>query len=230
MSKIVKVTRIEFKKKLRGKIEIKFNCPKCQAPLVCEREEIGTSDKCPHCAQRFIVSGEIENRLQAEEDEKEHARVAKIKAQADAKLAQNEQEQRDRLSEEQNRLNANRNHAEQIREKKKRDIVAQQKKIEQQINSPVTIESYPLLEIYYRLLRILGVCCAILAGIIFLAGIAPLEKSSNWMMTAWFLICAFFGGWLWFWIWLAAECLRAFINVTIDTRMIRIQTKPKAQE
>ena len=91
-------------------------------------------------------------------------------------------------------------------------------------NVMLAIETYPLLEFHYRVLRILGVLSVVLAGTIFLTGLIIGVVDTTLSLLIWFIVCTITGVIFWFLSWLSAESLRAFINITIDIRMIRIQT------
>lgn len=101
MSKVPVIKRVEVNRSLLGKIDIRFECPRCKNSLICEREEIGTADDCPHCGQRFMVAEGVELKLQAEEDAKDQAKIdaqqkreAKRRQKNEERLREQEEQQR----------------------------------------------------------------------------------------------------------------------------------------
>ncbi len=74
----------EVKKRLLGKPNVHYDCPKCQERLVSPLDEAGKKDNCPVCSVEFIVPGETELRkvrdTQRREAEKNEENAAERRA------------------------------------------------------------------------------------------------------------------------------------------------------
>lgn len=160
MSKIPVVKRVEINRTLLGKIEIRFECPRCKNSLICERKEIGTPDDCPHCNQKFMVSDEVERKLKAQENQKEQA---KLEAQQKKELLRQqkiEQAERAREQKEQQRIAAQESNEIEFEEEEEVDFP------EKQYESEVT--NYSNLETIAIVVRFSAYISMFVASCVFL--------------------------------------------------------------
>jgi len=104
----------EIKKNIFGRVEIKFDCPKCAARLTSPLLEAGEVDQCPTCATKFRVPGK-------QQREAYEAQLAKDSAEKEAEKALRAEERR--IAAEEKRLQQEERRLEQEEEQRRRKLI-----------------------------------------------------------------------------------------------------------